>query len=286
MQLTIYEQVEPFLQRVRDELERQEVRNCLLLGIALRLHEYPDSVSKQPHLATIENGGRLVATALMTPPHNLVLASADPGEEKAWELLARNWQAKGWPMPGVLGPSQVAQSFAQTWQRRTGQPYQEGKRERVFELTRVISPRPGPGHLRTATLADLELVLAWVQAFFEEALPDAPKEDAEETRRSWARRIEQGGVHLWELEDGEIVSLAAQTRPVSTVISVGPVYTPPERRGKGYASRCVAALSQLLLDGGWRRCSLFTDLTNPTSNSIYQKIGYRPICDFNEYLFR
>jgi uncharacterized protein len=215
-----------------------------------------------------------------------VLASDDPGEKEAWERLARNWQERGWPLPGVMGPSQVAQRFAQTWQRLTGQPYREGKRERVFELTQVIAPRPGPGYLRTATQADLELVLAWVQAFMQEALPDDPQEDAEETRRSWARRIEQGGVYLWELEDGAIVSLAAQNRPVSTVISVGPVYTPPEQRGKGYASRCVAALSQLLLDRGWQRCSLFTDLANPTSNSIYQKIGYRAVCDFNEYRLR
>jgi predicted GNAT family acetyltransferase len=286
MRLTVYEQVEPFLHRVRDELEQQEVRNCLLLGIALRLQSHPESVSRQPHLATIEDGSKLVATALMTPPHNLVLASADPGDEEAWELLARHWQAEGWPMPGVLGPSQVALSFAQTWQRLTGQPYRESKPERVFELTQVIAPRPGPGHLRTATLDDLELVLTWVQAFTEEALPDAPEEDAEETRQLWVRRIEQGSVHLWVLEDGEIVSLAVQNRPVSTVISIGPVYTPPEQRGKGYASRCVAMLSQLLLDKGWRRCSLFTDLTNPISNSIYQKIGYRAVCDFNKYLFR
>ena len=125
MQLTIYEQVGPFLQRVRDELEEQEVRNCLLLGIALRLQQHPETVSRQPYLATIEDGARLVTTALMTPPHNLVLSSDDPGEEEAWELLARNWQARGWPMPGVLGPSQVAQSFAQTWQRLTGQLYRE-----------------------------------------------------------------------------------------------------------------------------------------------------------------
>ncbi len=81
MQFTVYEQGESFLRRVRDELEQQEVRNCLLLGIALRLQQYPDSVSSQPLLATIEDGQRLVATALMTPPHNLVLASDDPGDE-------------------------------------------------------------------------------------------------------------------------------------------------------------------------------------------------------------
>jgi predicted GNAT family acetyltransferase len=159
------------------------------------------------------------------------------------------------------------------------------RRERAFELTHVIPPRTGPGHLRTATQADLELVLQWTLAFMQEAVPNEPEEDPEGRRRSWTRRIEQGTIYLWELEDGQIVSLAATTRPISKVISIGPVYTPPEQRGKGYASRCVAALSQLLLDSGWERCCLFTDLANPTSNSIDQQIGYRPVCDFNEYLF-
>jgi predicted GNAT family acetyltransferase len=285
MQITIYEHVEPFLSRTRAELEKQEVKNALLLGIALRLQQHPEAITRQPYLATVEDGTRLVAAAVMTPPHNLVLSSDYPEEAEAWELLAQRWRASGWPMPGVIGPAEAALNFALTWQRLTGRVYRESIRERVFELTEVIAPRPGPGHLRAATQADLDLVLEWILAFMREAVPDEPVGESEDRRRSWARRIEQGNVYLWELDDGQIVSLAGTTRPVSKVISVAPVYTPPEQRGKGYASRCVAALSQLLLDSGWERCSLFTDLANPTSNSIYQKIGYRPVCDFNSYLF-
>ncbi len=283
MQLTTYERAEPFLSKVRAELERQEVRNSLPLGIALNLQQY--STRRQPYLATVEDGTRLIAAAVMTPPRNLILASDYPEENEAFTLLAQNLHANGWPTPGVLGPAEIALSFAQAWQQLTRQAYREGMRERAFELTHVIPPRPGPGHLRAATQADLELVLQWTLAFMQEAIPNEPEGEPEETRRSWTRRIEQGTIYLWELEDGQIVSLAATTRPVSKVISIGPVYTPPEQRGKGCASRCVAALSQLLLDSDWERCSLFTDLANPTSNSIYQQIGYRPVCDFNEYLF-
>lgn len=283
MQLTTYEQVDPFLSKVREELERQEVRNSLPLGIALNLQKHP--TRKQPYLATVEDGTRLVAVAVMTPPRNLILTGDYPDEHEAFALLAQNLQVNGWAIPGVLGPAEVAHSFAQAWQQLTGQAYREGMRERAFELTQVIPPRPGPGHLRLATLADLELVLKWIRAFFQEAAPNEPTGSPEEMRQAWTKRIEQDTVYLWELEDGQIVSLAAKTRPVSKVISIGPVYTPPEQRGKGYASRCVAALSQLLLDSGWERCSLFTDLANPTSNSIYQQIGYRPVCDFNNYLF-
>ena len=108
----------------------------------------------------------------------------------------------------------------------------------------------------------------------------------DEEATSWAQtHIGNGEVYLWVLPDGSIVSLLATTRPVSRVISIASVYTPPERRGHGYASRSVAALSQHLLDSGWQRCSLFTDLSNPTSNTIYQQVGYRPVHDFHEYDF-
>lgn len=283
MQLTTYERVDPFLSKVRTELERQEVRNSLPLGVALNLQKHP--TRQQPYLATVEDGARLVATAVMTPPRNLILTGNYPEEHEAFTLLAQNLHANGWPMPGVLGPTEVAHSFALAWQQRTGQTYQEGMRERAFELTQVIPPRPGPGRLRLAILADLELVLKWVQAFYQEAVPDEPTGSLEEMQRKLKKLIERGEIYLWELEEGPIVSLAAKTRPVSKVISIGPVYTPPEQRGKGYASRCVAAFSQLLLASGWERCSLFTDLANPTSNSIYQQIGYRPVCDFTAYTF-
>ena len=91
------------------------------------------------------------------------------------------------------------------------------------------------------------------------------------------------GLYLWD--DGRPVSLAGYSGPTPHGIRVGPVYTPPAQRGNGYASACVAALSQLLLDGGRAHCFLFTDLGNPTSNHIYQAIGYWPVCDVDEYRF-
>jgi predicted GNAT family acetyltransferase len=79
--------------------------------------------------------------------------------------------------------------------------------------------------------------------------------------------------------------MAAHTGPTPNGVRVGAVYTPPELRGRGYASACTAAVTQRLLADGRRFCFLFTDLSNPTSNSIYQKIGYRPVCDVDQYRF-
>ena len=90
-------------------------------------------------------------------------------------------------------------------------------------------------------------------------------------------------LYLWI--DKEPVSMAGKSRPTPNGITINLGYTPPELRGRGYASSCVASLSQLQLDSGKQFCTLFTDLSNPTSNSIYQKMGYKPICDYNQYLF-
>ncbi|MGH2521912.1 MAG: GNAT family N-acetyltransferase [Anaerolineales bacterium] len=94
---------------------------------------------------------------------------------------------------------------------------------------------------------------------------------------------ETRGIYFWE--DPHPVSMAGYGGPTPNGIRVGPVYTPPEQRRKGYASACVAALSQLMLDRGRKYCFLFTDLANPTSNHIYQQIGYEPVCDVDEYKF-
>ena len=103
------------------------------------------------------------------------------------------------------------------------------------------------------------------------------------TEEGVRRTIDEGNVHLWV--DAGPVSLAARGRRLPHGSSVGPVYTPPDKRGRGYASACVAALSQAILDGGADYCTLFTDLANPTSNRIYQRLGYQPLCDFTEYRF-
>jgi predicted GNAT family acetyltransferase len=96
-------------------------------------------------------------------------------------------------------------------------------------------------------------------------------------------RITDQTFFLWE--DSKPVALAGITRPTPEGMGVGPVYTPPERRGRGYATSLVAQISQQLLASGRQFCTLFTDLANPTSNSIYQKIGYRPVGDYTVYRF-
>jgi predicted GNAT family acetyltransferase len=138
-----------------------------------------------------------------------------------------------------------------------------------------------PGHLRLAETKDIDLIADWARVFSEEALGETPAEG--EAQRLAEARVKLGEIYLWE--DGQVVSMAAKGRPTRNSCSIGLVYTPPELRGRGYASTCVASLSQVILASGYQFCTLFTDLSNPTSNSIYQKMGYRPLGDFNAYDF-
>jgi uncharacterized protein len=117
--------------------------------------------------------------------------------------------------------------------------------------------------------------------FFREAMGTPFGEEL--IRENAARSVEAGDVFVWE--DNTLVSMATRNRPTRNGIAVSYVYTPPDQRRKGYACACVAALSQLLLDSGWKFCSLFTNLANPTSNRIYMNIGYKPVSDYSEYRF-
>jgi uncharacterized protein len=153
-------------------------------------------------------------------------------------------------------------------------------RQRLHALTELQPISYPPGQLRLANEAELDLVSRWIAAFNEEALGERTIEQA----RSLAQqRIAGREVYLWE--NVEPRAMAARSRPTRRSISLNAVYTPPEARRQGFATACVARLSERLLDEGFAFCVLFTDLANPTSNSIYARIGYKPVGDFALYRF-
>jgi predicted GNAT family acetyltransferase len=152
-------------------------------------------------------------------------------------------------------------------------------RQRIYQLDELTRPlRPAAGAARVADAQDVDLVAGWHEAFARDAGVLATESHL------WAEeRIGEGGVVLWE--DGEPRSMAARVGQTPNGARVGGVYTPPEWRGRGYASACTAALTRMTLDSGLRFCFLYTDLSNPTSNALYQRLGYRPVCDVVDYDF-
>jgi predicted GNAT family acetyltransferase len=276
-----YHNAEEFLARVQPVLLTEEVKNSLILGIAHRLRMLP--IDQQvPYLLTVEDEEGLLLAALMTPPFNLVLAGQDDVHDAAMLTLIQYARAHQWPVPGVRASVPLVDRFARLWGEQTGKHAQLTMGQRTFELTQVVSPPRVLGHFRVAVEADRDVLTRWTVAFMAEAVNDANSEDVPEDT---LRRIRAGDLFVWESEAGEVVSMAVKTRPVVNVVTIALVYTPPELRGKGYAANCVAALSQHLLNSGWSICSLTTNLANPISNHIYQRMGYRSVCDFNEYHF-
>jgi len=277
-----YQEPAEYLKKAQPFLEADEVANNLILGVTMRLSQHPEWTVSPPYLGVVEQAGEVVLAAAITPPYNLLLAGSPEPPAAAIDALIQNLREGEWPFPGVNAEKRLAETFARRWCEATGAAFEAKMRLRAYEL-RVVIPPPLPpaGDLRLAAEADLETVAAWRAAFQRESLHEDPPENARELA---LRFIQAGTTYLWE--DERPVSMAVVTRPTPHGISIGGVYTPPDLRGRGYASACVAAVSQRQLDAGRAFCTLFTDLDYPTSNSIYQKIGYRRVCDFAELAFR
>ena len=271
--LQTHDSARAFLDVAQPWLLQSEAEHSLFLGIAGRLAEAPDA--SRAYLATVHHGGSVAGVAVRTPPLKLLLSRMPLG---AVPLVAESAERFA-SLPAVLAPDAVGWAFADEWARRRGVTSRLAMRERVFELTRLVAPeRPAPGCARVAGAGDVGRVRDWIEAFHRDVGM------AEPDPGGWAERhVAAGRVLLWD--HGGAVAMAAQVRQSPTGASVGAVYTPPASRGRGYASAVVAELSRRLLAGGRRFCSLYTDLANPTSNALYQRLGYRPVADVVDLAF-
>jgi predicted GNAT family acetyltransferase len=279
MELRRFDAVGDFLSVAEPFLVEREAEHNLLLGVASSITEAPEAYSGPPYLAVVTDHGRVVAAAIRTPPFRLVLSEVD--DRRAIGLLAADWAAN--ELPDVLGPVEHVRAFVEARAALGGTQGTLEVSERIYQLTEV-RPLPSiPGHARPATLDDRDLVIAWLEAFrldaFGEADPGSVVADAD---RWLARRGRS--LHLWQDGD-DVTSLAGTGGRTPNGIRIGPVYTPPDARRRGYASALVAAVSQEALDAGCRFCFLFTDLANPTANHIYQVNGYTPVRDVEAYAF-
>jgi predicted GNAT family acetyltransferase len=272
--------VRGFLACARDFLESREAEHNLILGLCAQLRRDPRLYGSDPYFASVVATGRIVAAALRTPPHNLVLSEVD--DAGAIEPLVADASAAFDELPGALGPTGPVERFARSWEAATGARARLALAERIYRAEEVIRPDGVGGRMRPYATADRGRALEWLEAFAAEALSQpAFKAAADVLERRLAEP--EGGIVFWE--DGEPVSLAGYGGPTPNGIRVGPVYTPPDLRGRGYATALVGELTRTLLEGGRRFCFLFTDLANPTSNTIYQRVGYRPVTDVDQWAF-
>lgn len=283
MELRRFDDPASFFAHAAPFLERREAENNVLLGMRARLEENPRPFSDEgPYLAVAESNGEVVAVAFQTPPHALGLAPTE--HEAAVDLFADD--ARSRDLPGVVGPVALAARFAARWEERTGAAARLALEERIYEAREGLPPGGVPGLYREYRAGDRATVASWMDAFVTEALAEAPPARRESGEDWIARRMADpdGGIAVWE-DGGAPVSVAGFGSPTPNGIRVGPVYTPPPLRGRGYASAVVGELTARLLAGGRSLCFLFTDRANPTSNAIYQRVGYRPVADVTDWRF-
>jgi predicted GNAT family acetyltransferase len=216
------------------------------------------------------------------PPYLLPMPDADAAE------LARVLHERGEDVRGAAGTTEACEAFADAWTAAAGGRRRALVRSRLFELTELIQPPRVPGRLRLATDDDLDVVLAHLAGFQRDAEVQAGRDPGQRSyddldRHAALRRVRAGEFWLWTRGTGPVSSVGGH-EPAYGASRVGPVYTPPEHRRHGYAGAATAAVSARLLAEGVRPC-LFTDLANPTSNGVYERIGYRPVRDTVELTF-
>lgn len=276
MEVERFDDAATFRERADTLLLENEPANNLILGVTGAARDDPDSFEDLIGWVVAGDSGEPVAAAVRTPPLNLILAI--PRSKHAVEVLADEVG----DLPGVIGCLPEVEQFVATRPDRAHHNMSQG----VFQLDAVVMPSSVKGGSRPAGLEDVDTLVRWRLAFEEEALGTPGDPELARGNIEWRLAEQSPRFGLWVHEvDGELVSMSGHQGPTPNGIRVSLVYTPPEHRGRGYASMVVATQSQWLLDNGHRFCFLYTDLTNPTSNAIYQRIGYRQIAESAEYSF-
>jgi uncharacterized protein len=281
MEITRYESISAFYDEVETFLLDQEDRAQIMLGNCLRNKDRVWEKEK-PFLATVKKDGKIMLAAMLIPPHAILLLEKEEADGiAAAPHLADYLIKENYAIQKVHAPKTVGKAFSVHWTAAHQLEEKVLMDVRLYTLQSVIQPAVRPGKLRLATESDLTFLPQWIVEMTGEINQLMTREEAEEYANT---RVRDGFLFIWE-DGGKAVCMASKTRPNVKGVAVNLVYTPKELRGKGYASACVAALSEHLLQEGYEFCSLFTDLANPTSNKIYQNIGYQPVCDFVEFKF-
>lgn len=277
-----------FLRAARDLFSAEPVEATLVVTVSDRMRREQEAGLPRPGTFPVwwvverDAIGRVIGAGMRTAPfvpHPVYLMRM---RGEGARRLARVLHDRGEVVDAVSGALPAAEAFADETARLRGLRHRVAVHTRLFFLADLQAPAPPPGRPRLARADEVDVVTEWYVAFTRDAAEQAGRDQPHSVegldRDAMLRRIEDDTVWVWEDGDGAVVHLTGASRPMFGVSRIGPVYTPPERRGRGYAGATVAAVSRVLLDEGAGVC-LFTDQANPVSNALYERLGFRPVVD-------
>lgn len=289
--LEFHDEPGEFLKAARPYLAADPVVSSVVTTIAERsVREDRDGVARQlPHrwwVVVRDELGEVVGAGMRTAPFAPYPLFLLPMPSDAAAALAHVLHARGEHVGGVNGALPAANVCAGVLAMLQGETAEVVLRSRLHEARAVVAPRPAPGRLRLAREDEIGLVLEWFEAFAVDAAEQAgrtegPVHDLAEDEEGIRRRIAEERTWFWVDDDDTPVHLTGHNLPALGSARIGPVFTPRQHRGRGYAGNAVAQVTQRILDGGSRAC-LFTDQANPTSNQLYAALGYEPVADMVE----
>lgn len=269
-----------FLNITGDKLLSDEAKHALTFGIAERVVNNPHAFGKEdPWFIIIEDVGKICGAVIRTPPNSPILSyfCGDIGE--ICSSMVKSIHELAPVLPGVVGGNEIVIPFVSEWCAQYKTKVTREMTHRLYRLTELIEPEYADGFIRKAVQEDEGIVIQWATDFYMEAMGEIL---TDHQRQLYRDRINSGDIYLWDNKGP--VSMAVRTRPTRRGISIGGVFTPPEKRNHGYATSCVAALCRELLSD-YDFCLLYADLSNPVSNSIYLKMGFKEYCDSSNYYF-
>lgn len=293
--LEFHDDPREFLAAARTHLAAEPVISTVVASIAERsAREDAAGIEHDlPHrwwVVVRDDAGEVVGAGMRTAPFDPYPLFLLPMPGEAAAVLAHVLHGRGERVGGVNGALPAAKACAGELARLQGGTAEVTVHTRLHEATAVVPPRAAPGRLRPARADEVDLALAWFDAFARDADEQAGREPGSlhtmvESEEGMLRRLAEERVWFWVDEDDHPVHVTGHNLPAFGAARIGPVFTPREHRGKGYAGNAVAQVTQQLLDAGARPC-LYTDQANPTSNQLYASLGYEPVVDMGDLEIR
>ena len=286
MQFTRFSDPSAFSDLVLDLLLEWEAENNLVLGILSSVASTPrshtDALLGIAHHGDPSDSNMIDAVIVRTPPFPVVVGfTSRAGMAQVAECVTEYLvDVYGSAIGGFNADTRIVSSYVSAWERLAGARMRPHMQTMIYKCTDPVAPPSIAGHPRRFGPEDVGIVREFVAGFYRDAIPDELDDDRIERYvvRMLEADLDREGIMLWHV-GGSVVSMAAYSGPTPHGIRINAVYTPPARRGRGYASACVAELTARLLNQGRQFCFLFTDQANPTSNKIYRRIGYQPVSE-------